>query len=450
MSSSSKVGAPLLSPPPCCSAGLSFTGPAPCTSSPLLATPSSSSSCSGVVQTRLVPCWEALVPSGGAFALSSPLSQSRYKMSLCNFFYKGRCRNGPSCRFAHGLAELRGPLPNRKNPQPSKVWDEEEGMSADPAELDEDFSRQEHDHKLEDFSRSISSTPNNNGSSGIRMSSEETPKKGNPCCAETTLAGGFTSSPSRVMVSSTHSSRELLRSFLDCYQDTKLSHSLSPLSGGRYESLSPSVCSTLSPPDLEVGFSPLGCVMVLPGVSSSSCFSPVGQQHSVAALASDASPSTTVAKESEDSAVRLLTLLSAQELVALQHLLDSNAQQEEQESCALRQQQQPATMTVDEGAGGRTGRCACFCGLEDAKQGLVHGGGYGGKRFSGGHFGSTPTAATSKSAGRFFSAPQDVDFANVRSPRQPSSSGPRRPQPQLSFLHACLTSAATTPTEGPR
>lgn len=58
---------------------------------------------------------------------SPPFLRDRYKMSLCNFFYKGRCKNGPSCRFAHGTAELRGPLPTKKTNKKQKEKSVENG-----------------------------------------------------------------------------------------------------------------------------------------------------------------------------------------------------------------------------------------------------------------------------------------------------------------------------------
>lgn len=44
-----------------------------------------------------------------------------YKKNLCIWYEKGRCRNGDGCRFAHGLNDLRGPLPTeceKKLPSP--------------------------------------------------------------------------------------------------------------------------------------------------------------------------------------------------------------------------------------------------------------------------------------------------------------------------------------------
>lgn len=37
-------------------------------------------------------------------------SGSFYKVTLCNFYKKGRCWNGPHCRFAHGSGELQAPV----------------------------------------------------------------------------------------------------------------------------------------------------------------------------------------------------------------------------------------------------------------------------------------------------------------------------------------------------
>lgn len=48
-------------------------------------------------------------PSPSSSPQSTKSNASFYKVSLCNFYRKGKCINGAKCRFAHGIGELRVP-----------------------------------------------------------------------------------------------------------------------------------------------------------------------------------------------------------------------------------------------------------------------------------------------------------------------------------------------------
>ncbi len=47
----------------------------------------------------------------GAGGCPTALKLDRYKTKLCLFHMQGRCCKGPHCPYAHGIDELRAPLP---------------------------------------------------------------------------------------------------------------------------------------------------------------------------------------------------------------------------------------------------------------------------------------------------------------------------------------------------
>ena len=57
-------------------------------------------------------CFRSL-PAGvsGTGGCPSSLKMDRYKTKLCLFHMQGRCCKGPHCPYAHGIDELRAPLP---------------------------------------------------------------------------------------------------------------------------------------------------------------------------------------------------------------------------------------------------------------------------------------------------------------------------------------------------